>query len=73
MTIGWNVRGVASGECLHLEWREHGGLVVTAPERIRFGSRLVERALAMELGKAEIIFRPGGGVCEITASLEGSA
>ena len=74
VTICWRVREVAGGECLHLEWRERGGPVVTAPGRKGFGSLLVERGLATELGgKAEIIFRPDGVVCEITASIEGTA
>lgn len=74
VTICWHVRDVAGAGCLHLEWRECGGPVVTPPKRRGFGSRLVERALAMELGgKAEIIFNPDGVVCEITAFLEGAA
>ncbi len=71
VTIGWHVRPVAGSACLHLEWREQGGPAVTEPTRRGFGSRLVERALAMELGgKATILFKPDGVVCEITASLD---
>jgi transposase-like protein len=73
VTVCWRVEDVVRARRLHIEWRESGGPAVTPPEKRGFGSRLVERGLAMELsGKAEIAFRPEGVVCEITASLEGS-
>jgi len=71
VTVCWRVESVSGTDRLHIEWRERGGPLVTPPERRGFGSRLVERGLAMELGgKAEITFKPEGVVCEITASLE---
>jgi len=73
VTVDWQVEDAPGVRHLHLEWRERGGPPVTPPERRGFGSRLVERGLATELGgKAEIAFRPDGIVCVITASLEGS-
>lgn len=73
VTVDWRVEEVSGTRRLHIEWREQGGPLVTPPEKKGFGSRLVERGLAAELGgKAEIAFRPEGVVCEITASLEGT-
>jgi two-component sensor histidine kinase len=73
VTVSWRVEEVSDIRRLQIEWRERGGPPVTPPEKRGFGSRLIERGLAMELGgKAKIAFRPGGIVCEITASLEGN-
>jgi two-component sensor histidine kinase len=72
VTVSWRIEEVSGVRHLHIEWRELGGPSVTPPEKRGFGSRLVERGLAMELGgKARITFRPEGVVCEITAPLEG--
>ena len=71
VAVCWRVEEVSGVDRLHIEWREQGGPPVTPPKQRGFGSRLVERGLAMELnGKADIAFRPEGVVCEITASLE---
>ena len=65
--IHWKVE---SGERLHLVWSETGGPPVTRPERRGFGTRLIERALAADLGgNATIEFRPGGIVCTLDAPL----
>ena len=54
-----------------LIWRERGGPAVTAPERKGFGSRMIERALAMQLsGTVTIDYQPLGVVCTIAAPLE---
>jgi light-regulated signal transduction histidine kinase (bacteriophytochrome) len=50
----------STGE-LHLRWSEHGGAVVSVPQRRGFGSTIIERAIPHELsGKAEIEFAPEG-------------
>jgi two-component sensor histidine kinase len=55
---------------LILTWTESGGPRVVAPERRGFGSRLIGRSLASELGgSAELAFRHEGLVCVITATL----
>lgn len=73
VTVRWRVEGSSGADHLHLEWRERDGPSVTPPKRRGFGSLLVERGLARELGgKAEIAFPPEGVTCEITASLEGA-
>jgi two-component sensor histidine kinase len=62
---------VADGR-LALEWRESGGPAVTAPSRRGFGSRLLERGLAHELGGAvRLTFEAGGVVCRIEAPFDG--
>ena len=56
---------------LHLVWRETGGPPVVEPTRRGFGSRLIERGLASELGgSARIAFPPEGVVCELVARVE---
>jgi two-component sensor histidine kinase len=43
---------------------------VSPPKRRGFGSRLIERALAIEVGgRVALDFAPGGVVCDIDASL----
>lgn len=55
---------------LHLNWREHGGPAVSPPQRRGFGSRLIERGLAAELGGVvRLTFDPAGAACEIDAPL----
>ena len=65
--IRWKVEGE---ERLHLVWSEAGGPPVTRPERRGFGTRLIERALATDLGgTATIEFRPEGIICTLDAPL----
>jgi PAS domain S-box-containing protein len=55
---------------LRLLWRESGGPPVVAPERRGFGSRMIERGLAAELGgNVKIQFEPEGVVCSVDAPL----
>lgn len=71
VTVCWHVEEVSGDDRLHIEWREQGGPPVKPPKQRGFGSRLVERSLAIELGgKAEITFKPEGVICKITASLK---
>jgi two-component sensor histidine kinase len=60
----------ASPVLLRLRWQETGGSPVHPPTRRGFGTRLLERNLAMELdGKVEIEFRPTGIICTIECPL----
>ena len=53
-----------------LEWREHGGPRVTPPTRQGFGTRLIERGLANELGGGATTTYPVEGlICRFTAPL----
>ncbi len=63
LDIGWKIG--ASGE-LELAWQESGGPRVLVPERRGFGSTLIERVLAMEIGgRSKLSFEPGGVQCSI--------
>jgi PAS domain S-box-containing protein len=56
---------------LHLEWKESGGPPVRSPERRGFGSRLIERGLAADLGgSASLHFEPDGLRCRIEAAAD---
>ena len=56
---------------LRIEWRESGGPPVSPPTRRGFGSRLVERGLAGELGGSAVMhFNPEGLFCVINAPLD---
>lgn len=68
--IAWSV-GSGQPPRLHLRWTETGGPDVAIPLRRGFGSRLIERSLALELnGAVRIAFEPTGVVCTIDASLD---
>lgn len=71
--IGWELRTVEDGEQMfHFRWVESGGPPVAAPRHRGFGSRLIERGIAMELeGEATIDYTPEGVVCVIEAPLAG--
>ena len=54
------------GDRLVLHWREQGGPPVSPPTRKGFGSRVIERGLAYELGgKVNLEYQPDGVVCTI--------
>jgi two-component sensor histidine kinase len=55
---------------LQIVWTETGGPKVAAPSSKGFGSRLIERGLAGQLGgEAMIDYRESGVVCRIMAPL----
>ena len=65
--VGWSV---VDGRFRWL-WRERGGPRVKPPKRKGFGSRMIERALALQLsGKVAIEYAPAGVVCMVDAPLE---
>ncbi|KOX59201.1 histidine kinase [Streptomyces purpurogeneiscleroticus] len=56
---------------LHFCWQESGGPPVTPPSRKGFGSRLIERGLANELGgEARVLYEPQGVICKLDIPLE---
>ncbi|WP_084582215.1 sensor histidine kinase [Sphingomonas azotifigens] len=66
VAITWSI----AGEQLQLEWRERGGPPVMPPARRGFGSRLIERGLAGELGgKVTLYFDTEGLRCTVEAPL----
>lgn len=65
--VGWTVGG---DETLRLEWRERDGPRVEETDRRGFGFRMIERALASDLGgKVAIAFDEAGLTCRIAAPL----
>jgi PAS domain S-box-containing protein len=61
----WN-----EGGRLKLEWKERGGPPVTEPATRGFGTRMIERGLAAELGgHARILYEPDGVRCEVDAPM----
>ena len=66
--ITWTITGAAANRRLVLCWEEAGGPIVDPPTRRGFGSRLIERSFAMELGgEARLEFPPQGVRCTIDA------
>jgi PAS domain S-box-containing protein len=64
--ISWKLEHTPEGDRLVLEWREKNGPPVTPPSRKGFGSQVLERGLAHELGGAvHLAYLPGGLVCTI--------
>ncbi|CAN7442917.1 PAS domain-containing protein [Phenylobacterium sp. LjRoot219] len=68
VTIRWTL---SADNVLALSWIEHGGPPVAPPERAGFGSRLLQRSLARELGgEVAFTFAPDGVRCEVRCRLE---
>ncbi|MFQ6241946.1 PAS domain S-box protein [Sinorhizobium meliloti] len=68
--VSWHVSDLESISHLHLQWEEIGGPTVEVPARKGFGTRLLERALAHELGgKVDLVFAPSGVRFHIEAPL----
>lgn len=68
VTVSWR----ADDEILSLCWKERGGPTPVPPTRRGFGTRLIERGLAGELGgEVRILFETEGVVCTVVAPLTG--
>jgi len=68
--IGWEVKGNGESRRLQLTWTESGGPPVKPPVGKGFGSSLVEKVLAMELGGAvRIDYESAGVVCTIDSPM----
>jgi PAS domain S-box-containing protein len=66
--LTWHLAPVLDGRRLRVRWMERGGPPVLTPERKGFGTRLIERSLAFELGSETTVqYDPLGVVCEIDA------
>jgi two-component sensor histidine kinase len=71
IAVSWSIEQETAERQLELEWAESGGPPVRAPRRRGFGSRLIERSLARDLGgQAKLAFEPAGLRCHITAPLD---
>jgi PAS domain S-box-containing protein len=74
VTIEWRLDVAKAPPCLHLHWKESGGPPVQAPKRRGFGTRLIERSLALDLeGDVRIEFAPTGVICTVDAPLMADA
>ncbi|MEZ2329699.1 PAS domain S-box protein [Mesorhizobium sp. RCC_202] len=70
VVIVWRLEGEGDKRRLTLRWEESGGPPVGKPKRKGFGSRLIERALAMELGgNVSVAYESAGVVCVIDAPM----
>jgi two-component sensor histidine kinase len=66
--IAWRILRSRGGERFTLVWSEHDGPRVEPPVRKGFGSRLIERGFAGELGgEVTVLHEPSGLVCTLTA------
>jgi PAS domain S-box-containing protein len=64
LAVSWSV----NDKYLHLSWHESNGPVVTPPAHKGFGSKLIERSVAQDLGGiSSVIFAPAGLVytCDV--------
>lgn len=67
VTINWALNGAT----FSFTWTEHGGPPAIPPTRRGFGSRMIERVLAGELGgEAELHYEPSGFRCTFEAPVE---
>lgn len=72
--VAWSIEQRDDGNRLILRWTEEGGPPVTPPAKKGFGSRVIERGLAFELGgKTLLDYRPDGVVCTIDIPLPQAA
>ncbi len=59
--IQWSITGEAGHPLLHVVWRERGGPPVSPPRQTSFGTQLLKRVLATEIGGGvDVDFRPEG-------------
>jgi PAS domain S-box-containing protein len=69
--ITWSVSLVSSPPHVRMIWEEKGGPTVAPPKRRGFGSRLIERSLASDLGgRVNIEFAASGVVCTLEAPFD---
>lgn len=65
-----SVRWGSEGGQLRIDWKEQGGPPVSHPTKRGFGSRMIERGLAAELGgTVRILFEPDGVRCLVDAPM----
>jgi two-component sensor histidine kinase len=70
VAVRWQIKGDDDRPRLYMGWAEHGGPPVTPPTRKGFGTRLIERGLAADLGgPVQLTYPVTGAVCTIDAPL----
>jgi len=71
--LTWSIDRADGGSVLHLHWQELGGPPVAPPSQRGFGTRLIERSLADDLGgEIRVDFAPTGIVCQARIYLAGT-
>ena len=74
VSLTWSLASRDGESRLILDWTEHGGPPVKAPERRGFGSRLLVQGLTADLGAAaQLTYDPAGLRCRIDAPLIAAA
>ena len=72
--IAWTIEPAPDGDRLILHWQEKDGPPVTPPSHKGFGSHVIERGLAHELGgSVDLDYQPGGVICTINIPAPGVA
>jgi PAS domain S-box-containing protein len=72
--VRWQPEEHDGKRTLVIAWSESGGPPVEPPSRRSFGSRLIERSIAAELGGTAVLdFAPGGLRCEIRVPWEAAS
>jgi len=67
VNVMWATTPTLSPPMLIVEWVESGGPLVTPPKRQGFGTKLIQRGLAQQLGgEIKLAFEPEGVRCVIT-------
>ena len=70
VSVDWTLEPGPDGNQVRLRWQESGGPPVVAPTRQGFGSRLIQRGLAQELGaEVHLDYAPEGVSCRIVLPL----
>jgi two-component system, chemotaxis family, CheB/CheR fusion protein len=67
--VEWEVESNGKASRIMLTWKESGGPPVKPPKHKGFGSLLIERVVASELGAARFDFLPQGVICTFEISL----
>ena len=70
VAVSWSVAPVDGVETLHFRWEEIDGPPVSPPQRIGFGSRLIERSLVHSFGgSVRLTYPVTGAVLDLVAPL----
>lgn len=74
IVIEWKIEPTPEGRRLILRWQEKDGPLVTSPSHKGFGSQVIERGLAHELGgTAHLDYRPSGLICTMSIPVPGGS
>lgn len=70
LAVSWAVASDVSQPTLVIDWEESGGPLVNAPERLGFGSRLLQQGITRQFkGSARLDYDPSGLRCRMEIPL----